>query len=69
MIIPPRLLMCARHWQMVPPEMQAAVLRHYRPGQERRLADRLPSPEYVAAAKAAIAAVARAEGGELEGMP
>ncbi len=53
-IISPQMLMCAKHWYAVPRELQAAVWRHYRWGQER---DKNPSPEYLAAARAAIASV------------
>ena len=55
LIVPPKLLMCANHWFMVPKPLRDAVWRTYRPGQER---DKRPSPEYLAAAKAAIEAVA-----------
>jgi DNA polymerase III epsilon subunit-like protein len=43
---------------MVPPELQAAVWRHYRPGQ---CDDMRPSPEWHAAADAAIKSVAEQE--------
>ena len=56
--VPPKMLMCKRHWAMVPPPLRQEVWRHYRPGQE---VDKNPSPEYLAAAKAAIAAVCKAE--------
>jgi len=55
--VPPRFLMCAPHWYMVPNELQAEVYRHYRPGQE---IDKQPSPEYLQAARAVIEAVATA---------
>lgn len=58
--VPPRMLMCRPHWAMVPPALKRAVLAAYRPGQERL--DPRPSPEYIAAHKAAVNAVARAEG-------
>lgn len=51
-------LMCRRHWGMVPAELRRRVWRTYRPGQEK---DGDMAPEYRAAAKAAVAAVARAE--------
>jgi diadenosine tetraphosphatase ApaH/serine/threonine PP2A family protein phosphatase len=57
--VPPRLLMCRRHWRMVPPPLQDAVWANYRRGQERR---KDPTPEYMAAARAAIEAVAEREG-------
>lgn len=57
--VPPRLLMCAKHWRKVPLGLQRRVWRTYRPGQEVTMD---PSPAYVEAARAAIAAVAEAEG-------
>jgi hypothetical protein len=56
---PPRLLMCRRHWFMVPAGLRAAVLAAYRPGQE---ITKTPSPEWLAAARAAIRAVETIEG-------
>jgi hypothetical protein len=53
-VVPPRLLMCARHWRMVPKAQQGSVGLYYRPGQEN---DKNPSVEYLRAARAAIAAV------------
>jgi hypothetical protein len=47
--IPPKLLMCPRHWKTLPP-IRSAVWNAYRPGQE---IDKDPSREYVAAARAA----------------
>jgi len=32
-IIRPHLLMCPRHWSMVPTELQVALSKHYRQGQ------------------------------------
>lgn len=52
--VPPKLLMCARHWRMVPQGLKLAVWRHYRPGQE---IDKNPTEEYLAAARAAIESV------------
>lgn len=54
--VPPKLLMCARHWRMVPAKLQADVWRTYRPGQET---DKHPSREYVDAARAAIESIAQ----------
>jgi hypothetical protein len=63
-VVEPRLLMCPRHWRMVPRPLQAAVWQHYRAGQER---DKLPSDAYRAAALAAVAAVEAIEfGGQQE---
>jgi hypothetical protein len=56
--VPPRMLMCRPHWFMAPWLLRAAVLHHYRPGQEH---DKRPSPAYMAAAVRAIAAVAERE--------
>lgn len=55
----PRLLMCWRHWRMVPKALKDAVWATYRPGQEET---KDPSPAYLAAAEAAVAAVAAQEG-------
>jgi hypothetical protein len=57
--VPPRLLMCLRHWRLVPLTLQAEVWRWYRPGQE---VDKGPSDRYLVAMKNAINAVARLEG-------
>lgn len=56
--VEPRLLMCARHWRMVPAKLQADVWRTYRAGQE---IDKKPTREYLAAARAAVEAVAAKE--------
>jgi len=55
----PRMLMCRRHWYMVPKDLRDRVWREYRDGQERT---KRPSEAYLAAAKAAIEAVASREG-------
>ena len=52
--VPPRMLMCRKHWRMVPRDLQRSVWRHYVPGQERR---KDPAQEYLEAAQAAIVAV------------
>jgi len=57
--VPPRMLMCRKHWFMVPRALQRQVWALYRPGQEVR---KDPSPEYLDAATAAVEAVAKAEG-------
>jgi hypothetical protein len=59
MHVPPRLLMCSRHWRLVPAELKRAIWLHYRRGQE---ITKDPSPEYLEAMKAAIDAVAAKEG-------
>ena len=55
----PELLMCYRHWRMVPRGIQAAVYKHYRAGQ---CDDKRPSAEWHEAASAAIGFVALGEG-------
>jgi hypothetical protein len=57
--VPPKHLMCGRHWAMVPLSQQREIWRHYRPGQE---VDKRPSAEYLRVMKIAIDLVARAEG-------
>lgn len=57
--VPPRLLMCRPHWQMVPYGLQLDVWANYEPGQERR---KDPTDDYLDAAQAAIDAVAMKEG-------
>lgn len=58
--VPPRMLMCLTHWRMVPQALQRQVWATYRRGQEQ---DKQPSSAYLAAVKAAIAAVATQEDG------
>lgn len=57
--VPPRLLMCLRHWRRVPRHLQSEIWRWYVPGQEIR---KNPSREYLRAMVAAINAVAEKEG-------
>jgi hypothetical protein len=57
--IPPRLLMCFRHWRMVPRKLQITIWNEYRSGQE---VDKRPSLMYLVAQRAAVALVAQAEG-------
>lgn len=57
--VPRRLLMCGAHWRLVPRQIQAAIWRTYRPGQER---DTQPSAAYLQAAAQAVVAVAELEG-------
>lgn len=52
--VPPRMLMCLKHWRMVPKHLQREVWRHYRPGQE---IDKNPPPEYLEVMRAAIESV------------
>jgi hypothetical protein len=55
------MLMCRRHWFMVPRLLRARVWATYRPGQ---CDDMKPSGDYAEAAKAAVTAVAEREGRE-----
>lgn len=57
--VPPKFLMCGKHWAMVPKSQQLEIWRHYRPGQE---VDKRPSAEYLRVMKIAVDLVARAEG-------
>lgn len=52
--VPPKLLMCKRHWRMVPKDLQREVWAHYRPGQE---IDKRPTRSYLDVAQAACVAV------------
>jgi len=56
--VPPRLLMCRAHWDLLPPPAQRIVEHHYRQGQET---DKRPSPLYVLAANIARTVVALRE--------
>ena len=60
--IPPEMLMCRRHWFMVPKTLRDRVWSTYRQGQ---CDDWNPSAEYCQAAKSAVIAVAKAEGREI----
>lgn len=57
--VPPKLLMCLKHWKMVPRQIQAAVWNHYRKGQE---IDKRPSKEYALVQRAAVWCVWVSEG-------
>lgn len=57
-IVPPRLLMCLKHWRMVPRDTQRLIWKYYRPGQE---VDKRPSPEYLLVMKVAIEQVYQKE--------
>lgn len=52
------MLMCLKHWRMVPREIQRAVWRHYRVGQ---CDDKSPSEAWHEAADAAIDVVLKKE--------
>lgn len=56
--VPPKMLMCRKHWYMVPAPLRREVWRVYRPGQE---IDKNPSSEYLDVMRAAIDAVAEKE--------
>lgn len=57
--VPPEMLMCKRHWFMVPYMIRTRVWRAYRHGQ---CDDMQVTHEYCEAAKAAVITVARKEG-------
>lgn len=57
--VPPEMLMCKRHWYMVPSDLRAKVWAAYRHGQ---CDDKNPSESWHKAADAAIIYVARKEG-------
>ena len=57
--VPPALFMCAKHWKMVPKEIQRRVWQAYQVGQER--GDVLPTREYIAVQREAVEAVEKAE--------
>lgn len=52
--VPPKMLMCRRHWFMVPRLLQARIWQHYVPGQEIR---KDPTPAYLEVMMQAIQAV------------
>lgn len=56
--IPPKMLMCRRHWFMVPKDLRDRVWAAYRAGQE---VDKAPSTAWHEAATEAIRAVAAKE--------
>ena len=58
-IVKPALLMCSKHWQMVPAPMKQKVYQAYVPGQG--LTGTRPTKEYLSAARAAITYVAAKE--------
>ncbi len=57
-IVHAHLLMCVRHWWMVPKAIQHEVWVNYQPGQALK---KNPTPAYLAAARKAITAVAQRE--------
>ena len=59
--VPERMLMCRRHWRMVPPALQRRVWAEYVPGQEVR---KDPTSAYLEVAQAAIDVVFARESSE-----
>ena len=57
--VPPSMLMCLKHWRMVPRVLQRRVWATYVSGQEIR---KDPTDEYMEAARAAVRAVEEKEG-------
>lgn len=57
--VPRHLLMCSKHWRMVPSAIQQRVYKHYRDEQLKEGGE--PTDEWYAAAADAVEAVARAE--------
>lgn len=57
--VSPKMLMCARHWRMVPQDVQRAIWRTYRPGQEQ---DKSASEAYLYQQRRAVMHVALQEG-------
>lgn len=57
--VKPELLMCFKHWKMVPITLQRDVWKHYRVGQ---CLDKIVTTDYLRASSAAINAVAEKEG-------
>lgn len=53
--VPPALLMCAKHWKMVPKDIQRRIWEHYQPGQERF--EKRPTKAYFEAFREAVDAV------------
>lgn len=57
--VAPKMLMCPKHWRMVPRFLQKDVWATYVPGQEIR---KDPTDEYMEAQQAAVQAVEKKEG-------
>lgn len=53
--VDPSMLMCGRHWRMVPRGLQRELWAAYVPGQERR---KDPTPEYLVVQERCVCAVA-----------
>ncbi len=56
--VPPKLLMCLRHWKLVSRPTQRLIWKHYRTGQE---VDKRPTLEYLDVMKTAIEEVWKKE--------
>lgn len=56
--VPPKMLMCLRHWRMVPRRLQTLIWARYVPGQE---ITKTPTAAYLEVMKQAIDAVADRE--------
>jgi len=50
--VPPKMFMCRPHWFTLPKNLQDAIWREYRPGQE---ITKDPSPRYMAVQKLSVA--------------
>ena len=59
-IVPTQMLMCRRHWRMVPPQIQRSVYQSWAVQQHTSE----PVERYVKARTAAIAAVKTRKGGD-----
>jgi hypothetical protein len=59
--IAPKLLMCLKHWKMLPKKTQISIWNEYRPGQE---VDKKPSFKYLAIQQLAVGEVASQESKE-----
>lgn len=58
--VPPKMLMCFKHWKMVPTSIQQLIWKHYVQGQEMR---KNPTNDYLKAQQLAVASVIVAESG------
>ena len=57
--VPPRMLMCGKHWKMVPGQTQKMIWKHYKSGQEK--GEARPSSKWHFYADEAIEAVYKKE--------
>lgn len=56
--VPPKMLMCSRHWFMLPKSIRDKIWINYIPGQEVK---KNPTKEYLVVMKEAINFVSRSE--------